>query len=99
MGFGGITVHVTVEEPEKRSSRRIEFTSRERRLIQSQRDAEIFPFAAATTEQLLTRLRVLRPRLTELSCGELGDLSAVRCGSRPRGSLLLWRRAPESRQR
>ncbi len=89
MGFGGINVHVTVEEPEKRSSRRIEFTSRERRLIQSQRDAEIFPFAAATTEQLLTRLRVLRPRLTELSCGELGDLSAVLCRSRLRGSLRL----------
>ncbi len=89
MGFGGINVHVAVEEPEKRSSRRIEFTSRERRLIQSQRDAEMFPFAAATAEQLLARMRVLRPRLTELSFGELGDLSATLCLSRLRGSLRL----------
>ena len=89
MGFGGINVHVTIEESKPRFPRRRDLTSRERRLVQSQRDAEIFPFAATTTEQLLSRLRELRPRVPDLSFGELGDLSALLCRTPARGNLRL----------
>ena len=89
MGFGGINVHVTVEEARPKSPRRRDFTSRERRLVQSQRDAEIIPFAATTTEQLLSRLRELRPRIFDLSFGELGDLSALLCRTQSRGNIRL----------
>lgn len=89
MGFGGINVHLTLEEAKPKSPRRRDLTSRERRLIQSQRDAEIIPFAATTSEQLLSRLRELRPRLPDLSFGELGDLSAMLCRTPSRGNLRL----------
>jgi enediyne polyketide synthase len=89
MGFGGINVHLTLEEAAPKASRRRELTSRERRLVQSQRDAEIIPFAAATLEQLLARLREVAPRLRELSLGELGDLSALLCRTASRGRLRL----------
>jgi enediyne polyketide synthase len=88
MGFGGINVHLTLEEAGRKSRRRA-FTTRERRLVQSQRDAELFPFAATTSEQLLSRLRELRPRVPDLSFGELGDLSAMLCRAPSRGQLRL----------
>ncbi|MCK6546378.1 SDR family NAD(P)-dependent oxidoreductase [Myxococcota bacterium] len=84
MGFGGINVHVTVEA--HRTTRRPRpLSATEARMMRSERDVELFPFAAPDLAALRAKLDALRAHVSSMSLAELGDLSAELCRARARG--------------
>lgn len=74
MGFGGINTHVTLEAPH--DERRESFTSKERALLTTAQDAELFLFAARDINQLETQLDRVLAYAGRLSRSELTDLAA-----------------------
>jgi enediyne polyketide synthase len=72
MGFGGINTHVTLEAPH--DDRRPSLTSRERALLTSAQDAELFLFSARDVAQLENQIERLLEYAGRLSRSELTDL-------------------------
>ncbi|MEM7480043.1 MAG: SDR family NAD(P)-dependent oxidoreductase [Acidobacteriota bacterium] len=85
MGFGGINTHLVLEgEPVER---RRKITARERVLLATPQDAELFFLRAAGSEALAERVRGLAELAARLSRAELTDLAAVLAGSPEIGFL------------
>ena len=74
MGFGGINAHIVLEGPAVR--RRKTITSRERSLLSSRQDAELFLISAPDREALQQRVQHLASFASRLSRSELADLAA-----------------------
>ena len=73
MGFGGINSHVTVEAPH--DDRRQSLTSKERALVTSAQDAELFLFSAADITELEKQIERTLAYADRLSRSELTDLA------------------------
>jgi len=73
MGFGGINTHVTLEAPH--DDRRESLTSKERALITSSQDAELFFFSARDVDQLESQLERVLVYSERLSRSDLTDLA------------------------
>src|SRR5688572_3338820 len=73
MGFGGINTHVTLEATH--DDRRHSLTSKERALLTSAQDAELFLFSAQDIAQLETQIERLLVYAARLSRSELTDLA------------------------
>ncbi len=73
MGFGGINTHVTLEAP--RDDRRESLTSKERALLTSAQDAELFLFSAQNIDLLKNQIEHLLTYANRLSRSELTDLA------------------------
>ncbi len=73
MGFGGINSHVTLEAPH--DDRRQSFTSKERALVTTAQDAELFLFSAPDIAQLENQIERLLVYADRLSRSELTDLA------------------------
>jgi len=74
MGFGGINAHLAIEGTATRHRRTLE--PRERELLASPQDAELFLLAATGAGSLAARVDTLRQLAPRLSRAELGDLAA-----------------------
>lgn len=74
MGFGGINAHVVLEADEAHARRAIGF--RERSLLSSAQDAELFLLSAPGADELQSQLDHLLTFATKLSLAELSDLAA-----------------------
>lgn len=74
MGFGGINVHVTVQEYKK--SQRKEISKNEKKLVRSVQDTELFLFSAENSALLKEKLLLVLDRVKEASYAELIDISA-----------------------
>ncbi|MCH9031220.1 MAG: SDR family NAD(P)-dependent oxidoreductase [candidate division Zixibacteria bacterium] len=74
MGFGGINVHITLENPT--AERRKKLLSSERRLQSSRQDVEIFFFSAKSEDDLKTSVQKVRAIAKSISSSEMIDLSA-----------------------
>ena len=74
MGFGGINTHVTLEAPH--DERRESFTSKERALLTTAQDAELFLFSARDVAQLENQIDRVLAYASRLSRSELTDLAA-----------------------
>lgn len=73
MGFGGINTHLTLEATE--DDRRQSLTTRERALLTSAQDAELFLFSARDIAQLENQIERLLVYVDRLSRSELTDLA------------------------
>ena len=73
MGFGGINTHVTLEATD--DDRRQSLTSRERTLLTSAQDAELFLFSARNIAQLENQIERVLVYAERLSRSELTDLA------------------------
>lgn len=73
MGFGGINTHVTLEATH--DDRRQSFTSKERALLTSAQDAELFLFSARDADQLENQIERVLAYAHRLSRSELVDLA------------------------
>src|SRR5688500_18233194 len=73
MGFGGINTHVTLEATH--DDRRQSLTSRERALLSTAQDTELFLFSAQDTTQLENQIDRLLVYASRLSRSELTDLA------------------------
>ncbi len=73
MGFGGINTHVTLEATN--DDRRQSLTSKERALLTSVQDAELFLFSARDVEQLEIQIERVLAYAERLSRSELIDLA------------------------
>jgi enediyne polyketide synthase len=73
MGFGGINTHVTLEATH--DDRRQSLTSKERALLTSAQDAELFLFSARDTDQLENQIERVLAYADRLSRSELTDLA------------------------
>lgn len=73
MGFGGINTHVTLEATD--DARRQSLTSKERALLTSAQDAELFLFSARDTDQLENQIERMLAYADRLSRSELTDLA------------------------
>lgn len=73
MGFGGINTHITLESPHE--DRRESLTSRERALLTSAQDAELFLFSARDITQLENQIERVLVYAERLSRSELTDLA------------------------
>jgi enediyne polyketide synthase len=73
MGFGGINTHITLEATH--DDRRQSLTSRERALLMSAQDAELFLFSARDTDQLENQIERVLAYADRLSRSELTDLA------------------------
>jgi enediyne polyketide synthase len=73
MGFGGINSHVTLEAAH--DDRRPSLTSKERALLTSAQDAELFLFSARDVDQLETQIDRVLAYSSRLSRSELTDLA------------------------
>ncbi len=73
MGFGGINTHVTLEAPH--DDRRQSLTTKERALLTSAQDAELFLFSARDIDQLETQIDRVLAYADRLSRSELTDLA------------------------
>ena len=73
MGFGGINTHVTLEATH--DDRRHSLTSKERALVTSAQDAELFLFSAPDMAQLENQIERVAVYAERLSRSELTDLS------------------------
>ena len=73
MGFGGINTHVTLEAT--RDDRRQSLTSRERALLTSAQDAELFLFSTPDIDQLEKQIDHVLAYAERLSRSELTDLA------------------------
>ncbi len=74
MGFGGINAHIVLEGLDEAPRRRT-LTPRERRLLGSAQDAELFLFAADSAEDLDRTLQELEPVALRISRSDLTDLA------------------------
>lgn len=74
MGFGGINAHVVLEGDARTA--RTAFSNREKALLSSQQDAEIFLLAASDAEGMRRQVARLLAFAARISRAELGDLSA-----------------------
>ncbi len=73
MGFGGINTHVTLEAAN--DDRRQSLTSKERALVSSAQDAELFLFSARDVDQLENQIERVLSYAGRLSRSELTDLA------------------------
>jgi len=73
MGFGGINTHVTLEAAH--DDRRQSLTSKERALLASAQDAELFLFGARDVAQLQNQIERVQLYAERLSRSELTDLA------------------------
>ena len=73
MGFGGINTHVTLESTH--DDRRQSLTSKERSLLTSAQDAELFLFSARDIAQLENQIERLLVHANRVSRSELTDLA------------------------
>src|SRR5262249_44388728 len=73
MGFGGINTHVTLEATQ--DDRRQSLTSKERALLTSAQDAELFLFSVPDIAQLENQIERLLVYADRLSRSELTDLA------------------------
>ena len=73
MGFGGINTHITLEAPH--DDRRQSLTSRERALLTSAQDAELFLLSARDLAQIENQIERLLVYAERLSRSELTDLA------------------------
>jgi enediyne polyketide synthase len=92
MGFGGINTHVTLEGTD--AVRRRTASARERELLASAQDAELFLLAAPDREGLLGRITRLLGFASRLSRAELTDLAAAlerSLAEETRGDGRTWR--------
>ena len=76
IGFGGIDSHAVVAMPPSAAVRE-RLAPRERLLVRSPQDAEVFLFAAATRTELEHQIDALLTRAAGLSRAELGDAAAA----------------------
>ena len=74
MGFGGINTHIAIEEIA--TDRRKTLSSRERTLLSSAQDAELFLIAAQDVESLRQQVDHLSTFAARLSRAELADLAS-----------------------
>ncbi|MEM7049929.1 MAG: SDR family NAD(P)-dependent oxidoreductase [Acidobacteriota bacterium] len=74
MGFGGINTHIVMEGRSK--DRRRKLSARERTLLATPQDSELFLLYAASTGELATRVEALRATARRISRAELTDLAA-----------------------
>jgi enediyne polyketide synthase len=74
MGFGGINAHVTLESAA--GARRPSLNTKERTLLASAQDCELFLFDARSVAELSDRLGRLSLYADRISRGELADLAA-----------------------
>jgi enediyne polyketide synthase len=81
MGFGGINVHLALEGAV--AQRRGGFDAAERRLLASEPDAELFPFAASDHDSLRRQVADMAALAPRLSRAELADAAAA-LAARPR---------------
>ena len=73
MGFGGINTHITLEATH--DDRRQSLTSKERALLTSAQDAELFLFSARDIDQLENQIERVLAYASRLSRSELTDLA------------------------
>jgi len=73
MGFGGINTHITLEATH--DDRRQSLTSKERALLTSAQDAELFLFSARDVDQLENQIERVLAYADRLSRSELTDLA------------------------
>jgi enediyne polyketide synthase len=73
MGFGGINTHVTLEA--EHDDRRQSLTSKERSLLTTAQDAELFLFSAGDLDQLENQIERVLAYADRLSRSELTDLA------------------------
>jgi enediyne polyketide synthase len=73
MGFGGINTHVTLEAAH--DDRRQSLTAKERALLTSAQDAELFLFSARDGDQLENQIERVRMYAARLSRSELTDVA------------------------
>lgn len=75
-GFGGINVHVTLEEdPQRKRIRKMPPSLR--KLASSRRDCELFPVTASGPDTFVSKLEQLQRVAKSISRAELTDLSAT----------------------
>ncbi|PWK23873.1 enediyne polyketide synthase [Arcicella aurantiaca] len=76
MGFGGINVHLTMEEaPNNKKLKKL--SGKIIKLSDSQRDSEVFPFSANSQQGFLEIIARLKSLSRDISRAELVDLSAT----------------------
>lgn len=75
MGFGGINTHITLEGVT--NHRRVSLTEREKRLLISRQDAEVFLLVASDDKEIRDKLERLIAAADGLSQSELTDLAAA----------------------
>jgi enediyne polyketide synthase len=83
MGFGGINTHLTIEAAG--DERRESLNSRERALLSSPQDAEMFLFDARDPAELAGQIERVLAYASRLSRAELADLAAALAGGLGRG--------------
>ena len=76
MGFGGINVHLTMQEASN-VKRNNKLSGKVTRLADSQRDCEIFPISANSKQSLLDKIQRLESLARDISRSEFIDLSAT----------------------
>lgn len=76
MGFGGINVHITMEES-KTARRPRKMPRKVKRMARSARDFEVFPMAAKSKDLLLQQLSAYRAIARDISRAEFIDFSAT----------------------
>ncbi len=76
MGFGGINCHVTLESPDSPPSPRLEPSVREKSLLVSNQDTEVFVLTADTYPELEEKIGNLLEMINDISMAELMDLAA-----------------------
>src|SRR6185503_15516401 len=81
MGFGGINTHLTLEATH--DDRRSSLTSKERALLSSAQDAELFLFSSRDIDQLGDQIERVLAYAARLSRSELTDLAVRLSESRP----------------
>jgi enediyne polyketide synthase len=74
MGFGGINTHIAIASTA--SARRTSLDERERKLLRSAQDAELFLFGEGSREELREKLDKLARIAPSISRAEQGDLAA-----------------------
>ena len=75
MGFGGINAHLVIDA--SAASRRPHWSTRERSLVTTGQDAELFVIGASGSDALRTRVATLATLARSLSRAELTDLAAT----------------------
>lgn len=76
MGFGGINVHLTMEEASN-NKRPKKLSGKVIKLSDSQRDSEIFPFSANSKQGFLDTIARFKSLARDISRAEFVDLSAT----------------------
>jgi enediyne polyketide synthase len=85
IGFGGINVHVTVEEPPGPFRRSLSAATR--RLVRTQQDAELLVISGQDREALAAWASQLAARTGAASFAELTDVAAKLAAEQPRGPV------------